>query len=304
MNAKGAGITGGDPLAKIDRTVRYIKTLKKEFGSEFHIHLYTSLRLISDDTLQKLYIAGLDELRLHPDLDSDQLWKRLDMATKFPWDLGIEVPLVPGKKKETKKLIDFIQTKVMFLNLNELEVADNSQSKLLDMGFNTDSEFSYSIKGSKELGLELIKYIQEKEYSLPVHVCTAKLKDATQLTERIKREGAGAKKEFDVIDDEGLLTRGALYLNELKPGVGYRESLKENHFEIIAKLEETLPLVQAKLKLNDDELFLDKSKPRILISKKNAKKNKTKLMNLGLVPAIVIEYPTADQLEIEVDFLK
>ena len=304
MNAKGAGITGGDPLAKIDRTVRYIKTLKKEFSSEFHIHLYTSLRLISDDTLQKLYIAGLDELRLHPDLDSDQLWKRLDMATKFPWDLGIEVPLVPGKKKETKKLIDFIQTKVMFLNLNELEVADNSQSKLLDMGFNTDSEFSYSIKGSKELGLELIKYIQEKEYSLPVHVCTAKLKDATQLTERIKREGAGAKKEFDVIDDEGLLTRGALYLNELKPGVGYRESLKENHFEIIAKLEETLPLVQAKLKLNDDELFLDKSKPRILISKKNAKKNKTKLMNLGLVPAIVIEYPTADQLEIEVDFLK
>ena len=36
----------------------------------------------------------------------------------------------------------------------------------------------------------------------------------------------------------------------------------------------------------------------------NPQKNKTKLMNLGLVPAIVIEYPTADQLEIEVDFLK
>ena len=303
MDAKGAGITGGDPLAKVDRTVRYIKTLKKEFGKEFHIHLYTSLRLISDDALQKLYIAGLDELRLHPDLDSNQLWKRLDIATKFPWDLGVEIPLIPGKKKETKKLIDFIQGKVMFLNLNELEVADNSQSKLLEMGFSTNAEFSYSISGSKELGLEMINYVQEKEYSLPVHVCTAKLKDATQLTERIKREGQGAKKEFDVVDDEGLLTRGALYLDELKPGAGYRESLKQNHSEIIAKLEETLPLVQAKLKLNDSELFLDKSKPRILISKKNLKKNKSKLINLGLVPAIVLEYPTADQLEIEVDFL-
>jgi len=303
MNAKGAGITGGDPLAKVDRTVRYIKTLKKEFGKEFHIHLYTSLRLISDDSLQKLYIAGLDELRLHPDLDSDQLWKRLEMATKFPWDLGVEIPLIPGKEKETKRLIDFIQDKVIFLNLNELEIADNSQSKLLEMGFNTETEFSYAIAGSKKLGLELINYIQEKEYSLPVHLCTAKLKDATQLTERIKREGAGAKKEFDIIDDEGLLTRGALYLDSLKPGVGYRESLKQDHSLLLKELKQLVPVVKQKLKLNDTELFLDESKPRILISKKNVKKNKAKLINLGLVPAVVLEYPTADQLEIEVEFL-
>ena len=38
MNAKGAGITGGDPLAKVDRTVRYIKTLKKEFGKDICFH--------------------------------------------------------------------------------------------------------------------------------------------------------------------------------------------------------------------------------------------------------------------------
>jgi uncharacterized protein len=303
MNAKGAGITGGDPLAKVDRTVRYIKKLKEEFGKEFHIHLYTSLRLISDDALQKLYIAGLDELRLHPDLDSNQLWKRLEIATKFPWDLGVEIPLIPNKEKETKKLIDFIHDKVMFINLNELEVSDNSQSKLLELGFNTESEFSYAISGSKELGLKLMNYVQDKEYSLQVHLCTAKLKDATQLTNRIKREGDGAKKEFDVVDDEGLLTRGALYLDSLKPGVGYRESLKQNHFSLIEELKQLFPLVQKKLKLSDDELFLDESKPRILLSKKNVKKNKLKLINLGLVPAIVLEYPTADQLEIEVDFL-
>jgi uncharacterized protein len=303
MNAKGAGITGGDPLAKVDRTVRYIKKLKEEFGQDFHIHLYTSLRLISDDSLQKLYMAGLDELRLHPDLDSNQLWKRLDIATKFPWDLGIEVPLIPGKLKETKKLIDFIQGKVMFINLNELEVADNSQSKLLEMGFKVKDQFSYAIEGSEELGLKLLDYVEKKEYPLRVHVCTAKLKDATQLSERIKREGEGAKKAFDIVDEEGLLTRGALYLDELKPSAGYRESLKQDHSQIIAKLEETLPLVQAKLKLADEELFLDKEKPRILLSKKHVKKHKTKLTNLGLVPAIVLEYPTADQLEIEVDFL-
>ncbi|PIZ50814.1 radical SAM protein [Candidatus Woesearchaeota archaeon CG_4_10_14_0_2_um_filter_33_13] len=303
MQAKGVGITGGDPLAKLDRTTRFIKKLKEHFGKDFHAHLYTSLRLVNDDNLQKLYMSGLDEIRFHPDLDSDSFWKRIDLATKFPWEVGIEAPLIPGKEKEFKQLIDFIQDKVMFLNLNELEVADNSQSKLLEMGFKTKDQFSYAIEGSLELGLSLIKYIKEKGYHLKVHLCTAKLKDSVQLAERIKREAQGTKKVFDLVDNEGLLTRGALYLEELKPGVGYRESLKQDQKESIQKLNKILLEVKENLQLKDEDLFLDTCKPRILLSKKHVKLNKKKLISLGLVPAIVTEYPTADQLEMEVEFL-
>ena len=302
MNAKGAGITGGDPLAKIDRTTRYIAKLKEKFGKHFHVHLYTSLRLVNDDALQKLFAAGLDEIRFHLDLDSEQLWNRLEIARKFPWQIGVEVPLIPGKGKEIQKMIDFIVGKIDFLNLNELEVADNEQSKLLEMGFTVKDELSYAVKGSMELGLEMMNYVEEKE--LPVHLCTAKLKDATQLSERIKREAKYSHKDFDIVDKEGMLTRGALYLDSLKPGVGYRESLKGDHSAVIGKLKEVFAKVQTKLKLKDNEIFLDEEKPRILVSKKTVKKNKNKIINLGLVPAIVVEYPTADQLEIEVDFLK
>jgi len=49
--------------------------------------------------------------------------------------------------------------------------------------------------------------------------------------------------------------------------------------------------------------LLDSEKPRILLSKKNLKKNRNKFASFGLIPAIVVEYPTADQLEIEVEFL-
>jgi uncharacterized protein len=303
MNAKGAGITGGDPLSKLDRTVRSIIKLKKEFGKTFHIHLYTSLRLVNDDALQKLFMAGLDEIRFHLDLESNQFWNRLEIARKFPWDMGVEIPLIPGKEKETKAIVDYIQGKVDFLNLNELEVADNSCSKLLEMGFKVKDQMSYAILGSMNVGLDLLDYVTKKYPDFNIHLCTAKLKDAVQLANRIKNEAKGAKKDFDIVDEEGMLVRGALYFNELKPSAGYRESLKEDHSVLIGKLKEMFASVQKKLKLEDNEMFLDESKPRILVSKKVVKKNKIKIANLGLVPAIVTEYPTADQLEIEVEFL-
>jgi len=302
MNAKGAGITGGDPLSKLDRTLTYIKKLKDKFGPEFHIHLYTSLNLVTESALQKLYQAGLDEIRFHLDLNSPNFWKRIDLAKRFPWDIGIEVPLIPSKESELKQMVDFIQNKVQFLNLNELEKADNSFSNLNQ--YATKDKLSYAIKDSLELGLRLLNYIQEKKYPLNMHLCTAKLKDSVQLANRFKREAPQIKKEFDLMDEEGLLTRGALYLPELTPSFSYRKILAEtNKPEFVKKLNPLFQKIKQDLKLNDNDLFLDPEKPRILLSSKNAKKHKDYFIKLNLNVAIVKEYPTADQLEIEINFL-
>ncbi|MEK6943657.1 MAG: radical SAM protein [Nanoarchaeota archaeon] len=304
MNAKGAGITGGDPLARIDRTCHYIKILKKRFGKKFHIHLYTSLNLVNNERLSLLHKAGLDEIRFHPDLDSKKLWNNLNYAKEYDWDTGVEIPLIPGKEKETMSLIDFVQDKVDFLNLNELEIADNSSSKLSEMGFNVKSKLSYAIKGSLELGLTLIKYAKKQKVSIPIHACTAKLKDSIQLTNRIKRQGFNVKRSFDEVDSEGLLTRGALYLPELQPGFGYRKKLKQidkNHF--LNKLNPLLGKIKNRLKINSKFILIDEKKPRILILKSYVLKHKKYFISIGLVPAIVKEYPTADQLEMEVEIL-
>ncbi len=305
MQAKGAGITGGDPLAKLERTTNYIKILKEKYGKEFHIHLYTSLNLVTKEALKKLYNAGLDEIRFHLDLDDNKLWKNILLSKNFNWDIGVELPLVPGKEKEFKKIIDFIQDKVSFLNLNELEIADNSMSKLGEMGFKVKDQLSYAIEGSLQLGLTLLEYIQEKDYPLQAHLCTAKLKDAVQLTNRIKRESENAKKDFDLVDEEGMLIRGALYLFHLKPGFDYRKKLDEiDKNEFITKLKPLYDRIKKKFKLTDNEIFLDPEKPRILISRKLIKKKKSYFLGLDLFPAIVTEYPTANQLEIEVEFLE
>ncbi|PIN81355.1 radical SAM protein, partial [Candidatus Woesearchaeota archaeon CG10_big_fil_rev_8_21_14_0_10_32_9] len=235
--AKGAGITGGDPLVKLDRTCQYIRILKNEFGKEFHIHLYTPLLLVSESSLKKLYDAGLDEIRFHLDIYNEKDWNKLVLAKKFNWSVGVEIPVVPGTDEKVKKLIDFIQDKVEFINLNELELSDTTVKhyKLHEMDFKQKDSISYGILGSKDTGVAMVNYAKTK--NLPAHFCTAKLKDSTQVGNRLKIRAKNAAKHFDTITSEGLLIRGVAYLNEFVPGANYSKKLENIDESIWKKLK-------------------------------------------------------------------
>ncbi len=216
-DSKGAGVTGGDPLKVMDRTVEAIRRLKKEFGEEFHIHLYTTPEEVTEEKLQRLYDAGLDEIRFHPKIWDSKHWKRIEAAQKYDWSIGAEIPAIPGYEKDTLKLIDYLNGKVSFLNINELELADTRSNRLLSMGYHQKDELSYGVAGSGELAEALMKHVIDKGYSMRVHYCTCKLKDAVQLASRIKRRAKNVAYGFDKITSEGLLIRGVVYLKETKP---------------------------------------------------------------------------------------
>src|SRR3989338_8033366 len=155
IKAQGAGFTGGDPLCRLKRTIFFLRKLKNIFGKKFHIHLYTSLDLSNKDNLKKLYAAGLDEIRFHIGLDSSRLWDKIQLALHYNWDVGIEIPVIPRKEINIRKLVIFIdninkksKNKIQFLNLNELEIADNKASKLSKLGYRTKDALSYGVKGS------------------------------------------------------------------------------------------------------------------------------------------------------------
>ncbi len=299
--AKGAGITGGDPLVNVDRCVAYIRLLKERFGKQFHIHLYTPLKLVTQERLQKLYYAGLDEIRFHPNLDDDSLWDRLNLAKQFGWDIGVEIPVIPGYEQKTKKLIDFIAGKVDFLNLNELELSDTTAAhyQLHVKGFKPKDELSYGALGSQELAMILLDYAARK--GIPAHYCTAKLKDAVQLRNRIKLRAKRVALRTDIVTREGTLIRGCAYLPELAPGVGYQKMLlKVDREGVLKKLNALRERAKRELGLKS---VVDDKKLRLLLSAKTAREESKKLKLLGLVPAVVEEYPTADALEVEVEFL-
>ena len=274
-DAEGAGITGGDPLIKVNRTIEYIKAMKKKFGNDFHIHLYTPLDLVTKNKLKNLYKAGLDEIRFHPDFASKKLWKRIFLAKEFAWQVGIEIPVIPKMEKRTKELLDFIDGKVDFLNLNELEISDTNAQNLVKAGYRTKDNISYAVKGSEQLAVKLLKYCKK----LNVHYCTTTLKDKVQLAKRIRRRAKNVSKKYDYVTKEGILVRGAVYgdkLTELK------EYLMKEH---------AVP-----------EELIEVEKKRLLTSVDVVDKLKKELKEFGK-PAIVEEYPTFDRMIVELEWL-
>ncbi|MBW2999094.1 radical SAM protein [Candidatus Woesearchaeota archaeon] len=301
-DAKGAGITGGDPLVKLDRTIKYIKLLKKKFGKKFHIHLYTPLNLVTEAKLKRLYQAGLNEIRFHPMLDKQKEWKKIELANKFKWDVGVEIPVIPGKKRETIKLIDYIKDKIDFLNLNELEISDTNVNKLVEKGFKPRDKISYGVKGSEKLAKELLTYL--KKTKLNIHYCTTTTKDKAQLARRIKRRALNVALKTDFITKEGTLVRGVIYLPELKPGFGYGLQVESiNTKKFIEKLKKAKTRLQKQLNIPSSILHIDELKPRILTSIAVVDDLKNEIKKLKLVPAIIEEYPTWDALEVDVQFL-
>jgi len=293
--AKGCGITGGDPLSKIERTVEYIKLLKNEFGKEFHIHLYTSLDLVNIESLEKLHKAGLDEIRFHLDLEDNKLWDRINLANIFNWDIGVEIPCIPNRLETIYDMCDFLDNKIKFLNLNEFEISELNSEDMYKNGYEEKSDISHGIEGSMEVGNKILFYCQDKTFN--VHLCSSTLKDKVQMQNRFKLRAENVKTKYDIITDEGLLLRGIIYLKDF----GIKEFKKGNYDKnsILKQLKE-------KEKFLEEEgldLTIDEKKLRLISYPEHIEQFRDTLKSLDLVPAIIEEDPTIEAFEVNVDYL-
>jgi len=217
ISALGAGITGGDPSLKLPRVLEYIRSLKTEFGSSFHCHLYTS-HALSEEQLRKLISVGLDEIRFHPPslVLTDAIKTTIINARKLDWDVGIEIPVIPDKEKQIVQIIDFaVESNLSFVNLNEFEITEANVERLNALGYFAKSEISAAVQGSEELAKILLKKYRKSKITL--HYCSASYKDRVQLQNRLLRRAENYAQDFDEITLEGLIIRGRLIFGEQAP---------------------------------------------------------------------------------------
>ncbi len=214
--SNGCSLTGGDPLTKLDRSVKIIESLKEEFGEEFHIHMYTSLNLLTEGRLKRLYRAGLDEVRVHPDITDKEHWRSMKLLGEFDWNYGAEIPVIPWLEEETEELIKYAEGKVQFINLNELEMADNSNwtDYLEERNIKCKDRTSYGVERSEKIAKKFLEYC--KEVGIRGHYCSSSSKDRVQMKKRVKLRAENTAKPYDIVDEEGMLVRGVIFGEDLK----------------------------------------------------------------------------------------
>ena len=300
-SAKGAGITGGDPLCRLSRTIHYIKLLKTAFGRKFHIHLYTPTDRATPNALERLYKAGLDEIRFHPRFTTGKPnLEPLREAMKYDWDVGCEIPVIPGYYKQTVEFIKAVDDiGVGFLNLNQFEVSETNAKALEEGGYEAESDVSFAVKGSATMAKRLLEYCA-KNTNLRVHYCTVKLKDGVQLRNRLRRRAKNVAKEYDIVTDEGLLIRGAVYLPETLPSYGYKDQIEKMSpsakKDLLRKLKTEGRRLRKKYGIAGNLLEEDGQHLRLLTGAWVVEKLAKDLKARNLKPAVVEEYPTWDAL--------
>ncbi len=206
MSALGTGITGGEPLLVLDRTLHYIKLLKDTFGKRHHIHLYTGIAP-SDSVLKKLRDTGLDEIRFHPpvedwdDFKSTPFYRALKRSKELGMDAGVEIPSI----KPVPQISEAIREMGGFLNLNELEFSETNCAALKKRGYTLKNDVSNAVRGSEEKGHEIVlNNIVNTRY------CSSRFKDAVQLRERLKRIAKNVARPFDEISADGTIIYGEI----------------------------------------------------------------------------------------------
>ncbi|MGV8151612.1 MAG: radical SAM protein [Candidatus Nanoarchaeia archaeon] len=269
-NATSAGITGGDPFLRFERTIEYAARLKKEFGKNFHIHIYLPTQFSSKEKLKRLS-EYIDEVRFHADIfnypNKEKIIKEIEKIKEAreyfkKQNIGIELPMIPNKKELIFDFIKKASPYIGFVNLNEFEIGDTNfdyvtnNYKLNDGG--------YTVKDSIKSGLWILRQCEKEKIKLKIHLCTAKTKNWHQYRNRLKRHSIN---KYGIKTKDGTVVYFCLDKNKL------------NDIEKISK-----------------ECYIDKDKKRIVISVSLAKK----LVNLGFKVKRIEECPTYERDEVEI----
>jgi pyruvate formate-lyase activating enzyme-like uncharacterized protein len=276
MDAKGTGMTGGDPLAALPRTNECVLALKMEFGEGHHIHLYTSST--NKAALRRVAKAGLDEIRFHPPMS---LWRRLNespynAAVRFSKEegmsVGLEIPVLPGREADLRAALAFADDRDLdFVNLNELEFSETNWRALRRVGYDVKTDISSAVRGSEQLGRILLK----SDVSIPLHYCSSAFKDGIQLRRRIMRRGKNVRRPHEILTKDGTLIKGVIETDSIASTTAWL--LKE--YDIPGRL-----------------VWSDHEKDRLEIAPWVLEEIAAELPYESY---IVEEYPTADRLEVE-----
>ena len=273
IDARGVGVTGGDPILRVDRVVETLKALRGALLRGLHVHLYTTTQPhVNELSLSKLLDVGIDELRIHPNLEAADELAPLKLAVDMGFKAGLEVPAIPGFEERTLRIIERAEKLgASFVIINELEMTESNALALQVRGFKLKPGSVSAVQGSWEVAMTLLRYVEE--LGLDGHFCPAYIKDSAQFRNRLRRKARNIAMSHEVITRDPLLVKGVI-----EPPEG--ESLEE----ALERIKSIVPELR---------VYVNADRNRLECNYKELKKLSKRLKGAGFRLSIVGELPTS-----------
>lgn len=207
---RGVSISGGEPLLTLDRTLKYLKAVRRKMGDSLHLWLYTNGTLLTREIVQKLQDEGLNEIRFDISAKDYEL-ERLQMAVGHIPIVTIEIPAIPEDMEKVSNLLPILyDVGVNHLNLHQLRLTPHNVVNLKTRNYTFLHGDKVTVLESELMVLKLMEIALAKGVKLPINYCSYVYKHRFQRSAARKRNARFIMKAHESLTESGFIRTMAL----------------------------------------------------------------------------------------------
>ena len=170
---RGVSISGGEPLMTLDRTLDYLRAIRKRFGEGMHSWLYTNGTLLEATVVGRLRDAGLAEIRFDIGATNYSL-NKVALAAGVIEHVTVELPAIPEDLETlSAKLAPMAELGVDFLNLHQLRLTPHNLPLMIARGYTFAPGEQITVLDSEVTALRVVAQVAREKLPLAVNYCSA-----------------------------------------------------------------------------------------------------------------------------------
>jgi len=202
---KGVSFSGGEPLLFPERTIKYLKEVRKRCPQEIYTWLYTNGIQSNPQLFKKLSEAGLNEVRFDIGATGMNLDKVAN-AFNIIENLTIEIPAVPEETENLKRLLPkMVKIGVRNLNLHQMRLTIYNAPKLLQRAYTYIPAEQPVVMESELAALELMNYAKSNSIDIGINYCSFDFKHRFQKAGYRNRLAHALVQGSETITRQGFL---------------------------------------------------------------------------------------------------
>jgi len=262
---KGVSFSGGEPLLFFDRTLQYLKQIRKKCSPDIYTWMYTNGILGDEQKFRKLAAAGLNEVRFDIGATGFKLDK-LHAAKGMVPNITIEIPAVPEEKEKLIQLLpEMVKAGVTNLNLHQLRLTRHNAPKLLKRKYTYFPAEQPVVLESEIAALEILQYAKQHHLDIGINYCSFFFKNRFQKAGFRKQTTNALADPHETITEKGFIRNyhdntiryKALMLSDKNNPNATTRELNLPHKKIFIKTETAMApvTIQPEQKKQVDELL-------------------------------------------------